>query len=104
MKQWTALTFLLLACGADAQPQSSASTSQGSYTYVGRSNDPFVFCSEGVPQDGWVAVNPVQGTWTAISQYVNYQWIPTYMYICPKAYGVGAWSGPGSGSMVPFMH
>ncbi len=101
MTRWILIAVLTLpGSQAFAQPQSG----QGSYTYVGRSNDPFVFCSEGVPQDGWVAVNPVQGTWTAISQYVNYQWIPTYMAICPKAYGVGAWSGPGSGSMVPFVH
>ena len=103
MKNWALVILLLAPYHAGAQPQ-SVSASQGSYTYVGRSNDPFVFCSEGVPQDGWVAVNPVSGTWTPISQYVNYQWIATYEYICPKAYGVGAWLGPGSGSMIPFMH
>ena len=54
---------------------------QGAYMPVGRMNDPFVFCSEGMPMHGWVAVNPVSGTWTPISQYVNYQWIPTYVGI-----------------------
>lgn len=82
----------------------AGSASQSYYLPTGRSNDPFVFCTEGVREDGWVAVNPLTGTWTPVSQYVNYRWIPTYVYICPKALGQGQWTGAGSGSMVPFFH
>ncbi len=101
MKQWIFLVMTLAAFDASAQPGPS---SQGYFLPVGRSNDPFVFCTEGVPEHGWIAVNPVTGTWTPISQYVNYQWIPTYIAICPRAFGQGQWTGPGSGSMDPFFH
>ena len=103
---WAGLAMLLGATpGVSAQqPGQQAATGQGIYMPVGRMNDPFVFCSEGMPMHGWVAVNPVSGTWTPISQYVNYQWIPTYVAICPRAMGQGAWQGPGTGSTTPFVH
>jgi hypothetical protein len=69
----------------------------GVYSVVGRMNDPFLFCTQGVPLDNWVAVNPILGTWTATSQYVNYQWIATYEAICPAAMKQGIWMGPGMG-------
>ena len=66
MKQGIAVALALLAFEASAQ---SSGASQGAYLPVGRSNDPFVFCTEGVREHGWMAVNPVTGTWTPISQY-----------------------------------
>lgn len=77
---------------------------KGVYAPVGRSNDPFVFCTEGVPLHGWIAVDPISGTWTPISKYVNYQWIPTYVAICPRAMKRGVWKGRGSPNMHPFSH
>ncbi len=74
------------------------------YLPTGRYNDPFVFCTEGVPEHGWIAVNPIAGTWTAINYYVNYQWIPTYTIVCPRGMKYGIWSGPGPANMSPFMH
>lgn len=75
---------IAFAAGRDADAQS-----RGYYLPTGRSNDPFVFCTEGMPAHGWIAISPAQGTCQAISQYVNYQWIPTYTYSCPKAFGQG---------------
>ena len=71
------------------------------YLPVGRQNDPFVFCTEGVPQDNWMALNPVTGTWNCIacSLPVNMEWIAAYETICPAAMSMGAWVGPGSGDM-----
>lgn len=96
--------LLVPALAGTAQERPQAASGQGTYMPVGRMNDPFVFCSEGMPMHGWVAVNPVSGTWAPISQYVNYQWIPTYVAICPRAMGQGVWQGPGTGSTVPFVH
>ena len=76
----------------------------GVYAPVGRSNDPFVFCTEGVPLHGWIAVDPISGTWTPISKYVNYQWIPTYVAICPRAMKRGVWKGSRPANMTPFSH
>ncbi len=71
---------------------------------VGRSGDPFVFCTEGVPEHCWVAVNPISGTWEPICYYVDETWIETYMQICPKAKSMGHWQGTTPPSMTPFMH
>ena len=76
----------------------------GAYSVVGRSNDPFVFCTYGVPNDGWVAVNPMAGTWKVIRKYPNLQWVGIYSRICPTAMSQGAWVGPGSGEQIPFPH
>jgi len=98
------LIYFVLAALVFEATAAAGGDSQGSYMPVGRSNDPFVFCTEGVREHGWMAVNPMTGAWAPISQYVNYQWIPTYMAICPKAMGQGQWTGAGSGATVPFVH
>ncbi len=76
----------------------------GAYSVVGRSNDPFVFCTYGMPNDGWVAVNPLAGTWKVIRKYPNLQWVGIYSRICPMARSMGPWVGPGSGEQIPFPH
>lgn len=76
----------------------------GVYAPTGRSNDPFVFCTYGVPNDGWVAVNPIAGTWRAIRKYPNLYWVPIYQSICPAAMSQGVWTGLGDGSQLPFPH
>jgi len=90
---------------------------QGVYATVGRSNDIFVFCTEGVPQHGWVGVNPTTGQYQILNWWtVNWQWIPYYVVICPHGgRSPGAWTGPGSGAafkgnpqgnppLIPFPH
>ena len=69
------------------------------YMEVARSNDIFVFCTQGVPLHNWTPINPIAGTWkcTTKCKYVNWQWIPAYQYICPKGIREGKWVGPGSG-------
>ncbi len=71
--------------------------------------DPFVFCTEGVPTDCWVAVSPVSGAWQSIClEYVNPRWIPTYEYACPLGRprdGTGYnWQGRGIPSQRPSYH
>lgn len=74
------------------------------YSVVGRSNDPFVFCTQGVPSDGWIAVDPLAGTYKIIRKYPDLKWIPQYQTVCPAARSVGAWLGGGSPDSVPFKH
>lgn len=92
---------------------SNSALAIGMYMPVGRDNDPFVFCTQGVPEDGWVAVNPLSGSWTAITEYPNLQWIPAFEAVCPAAMSMGVWMGPGqgmaigvpgTGALVPFPH
>lgn len=87
----------------------------GAFAVTGRSNDPFTFCTKGVPYDGWVAVNGLTGTWTPIRQYPNMMWVPVFQRICPLVLSQGVWVGPGSGEafaadptgmspVVPYTH
>jgi hypothetical protein len=73
---------------------------QGVYAEVGRSNDIFTFCREGVPLDFWVGVNPVTGQFQVTNWwYVNPQWIPYYVTLCPHGGPTpGGFTG-GTGSM-----
>ncbi|QWP76228.1 hypothetical protein J5226_21985 [Lysobacter sp. K5869] len=57
----------------------------GVYATVPYNNNPFLFCTLGMPQDGWVAVDWRTGSWKPITQYPNLRWVPTYAYICPAA-------------------
>ena len=89
---------------------------KGYYQTVGRSNDPFVFCTKGEPNHGWVPVNPLSGTWRCKRRKcrgLNTMWIPTYTSICPKALSMGGWNGPGRGEdykagipdkLIPYKH
>lgn len=83
----TKMKKLLLGIGATACLLSSVvaqSALKGVYAVVPYGNNPFIFCTKGMPTDGWVAINPYLGTWTTISQYPNLYWVPTYQYICPR--------------------
>lgn len=105
----TLLTFLLAvaaASGAGAQSVTGSSGGQGYYTYIPyRSNDPFVFCTEGVPEHCWVPLVPMLGTYTVTNQYCfNAASAQLYTEVCPQAMGQGGWTGPGSGSTTPFIH
>lgn len=109
------ITFSLLLVLEIAANSAIASPVSGHYSPVGRSNDPFVFCTQGVREHNWAPVNPLAGTWrcTRRCKYVNKYWIPTYQRICPAAMSRGGWTGPGSGDqfkavtpgkLVPFKH
>ena len=79
---------------------------QNIYAQVGRSNDVFLFCKQGIPTDFWIGVDPTSGSYQITNYwYVNPQWIPYYVVVCPYGGKVpGNWNGPGDGSNVPFQH
>lgn len=85
-------------------PGAMATEKGASCMPVGRMGDPFVFCTEGVPDHCWVALDPLSGTWEPICYYVNTTWIPTFMQICPRAMSMGHWQGVTPPSMTPFPH
>jgi hypothetical protein len=113
------LLFLFLLLQIDliyAQVTTIPGEPPGFYALVGRMNDPFVFCTEGVPQDNWRPTDPTIGAWTCIvcTAPVNMTWISTYQSICPLAGIGGPWTGPGMGdqwaatpvppSLIPLPH
>ena len=55
-------------CRASA-PGKMATENGASCMPVGRSGDPFVFCTEGMPQHCWVALSPLTGTTMKICKY-----------------------------------
>jgi len=75
----------LLASAFCSLPAAAHKISPGVYAEVPYNNNPFLFCTLGMPQDGWVAVNWRTGTWKPITQYPNLRWVPTYVRICPAA-------------------
>jgi len=85
-------------------PGTMATENGASCMPVGRSGDPFVFCTEGMPQHCWVALNPLAGTTMKICKYYNRMWIETYRKICPKAMRMGHWQGKGAPNTTPFVH
>lgn len=111
----TSIAFSALFGGEIIANLATANPVTGIFAPVGRSNDPFVFCTQGVREHNWAPVNPMTGTWrcTTRCKYVNYRWIPVYQSICPAAMSMGPWTGPGSGDhfkalppgqVVPFPH
>lgn len=78
--------FLAFAAALCLPSASAHDIPPGVYAEVPYNNNPFLFCTLGMPEHGWIASNPRNGQWQAISQYVNWQWIPTYMYICPAGF------------------
>lgn len=71
---------------------------------TGRSSDPFVFCTEGMPQHGWVSLSPLTGMWMAITWKPNLMWVDTFEQICPRAGKMGNWQGGGAPSLTPYSH
>jgi hypothetical protein len=60
-------------------------------------NNPFKFCSEGMPSDGWVPVDWRSGTYryTRRAKRVNTAWIPVFQTVCPLAAAGGTTIGGG---------
>ncbi|MEP6634056.1 MAG: hypothetical protein ABJA62_07590 [Luteimonas sp.] len=82
-----------------------ANAQGGVYEPVPRSDDPFVFCTQGtLVDDGWKPIDPVTGTFVITNQYGPWLWLSTYVRVCPRALGRGAWTGAQPSDMVPFKH
>ena len=90
-------------CRAPA-PGSVATEKGASCMPVGRSGDSFVFCTEGMPQHGWVSVDPLAGVWIPIWWDYDSTWVSAFEQICPRARQMGNWQGATPPSMTPFMH
>lgn len=81
---------------------SIAAEFQGVYAPVGRQNDIFVFCERGMndypEMHFWRSVDPISGSFQVTNwYYVNYQYIPYFVVLCPHAKQKGSWKGPGQG-------
>lgn len=67
---------------------SAGSVAQGYFEvipYYG--NDPFVFCTFGVPTDCWLPLNPVTGAFTVTNWYCfNPVSAAQYVRVCPHAF------------------
>jgi len=54
------------------------------YMQVGKGDDIFAFCTQGMPEHGWIGVNPATGQYHIPNYWtVNPQWIPHYVALCP---------------------
>lgn len=50
-------------------------------------NNPFIFCTVGVPQDCWVPINPAAGTYAITHHYCfNPVSAALYVRVCPRAF------------------
>lgn len=73
------IALLTLVCTT-----ASAQLPRGVYAVVPYGNNPFLFCTKGMPTDGWIPINPYTGTWKPIRHTPNLYWVATYTAICPK--------------------
>jgi hypothetical protein len=92
-------TTLLAATSASAQ-------SGGYYEFIPYyGNDPFVFCTVGVPWDCWAPISPQLGTFTVTNPYCfNPTSAAQYARVCPRAFptgGAGVSAGQASAMRVP---
>ncbi|WP_329743303.1 hypothetical protein [Dyella sp. A6] len=67
---------------------SAGSVAQGYYEFIPYyGNDPFLFCTFGVPSDCWYPINPATGSFGIISQYCfNPVSAAQYARVCPHAF------------------
>src|SRR5579875_3011945 len=50
-------------------------------------NDPFTFCTQGVPEDCWAPVDPASGSYTVTDEYCfNPVSASLYARVCPHAF------------------
>jgi hypothetical protein len=79
-------TFLLYAVAVQSPAQTG-----GYYEFIPYyGNNPFLFCTLGVPSDCWAPINPQTGTFTVTNPYC-YNAYSALMYarVCPKAFPNG---------------
>ncbi len=111
------LSLLLLLCSSSSEaggdrygcnnsiaPGAMATSRGASCMPTGRQADPFVFCTEGMPMHGWIAVAPLEGQWEPIDEYWDNTWTATFETICPRAMRLGPWQGASPASMTPTPH
>ena len=70
----------------------SVSAQSGYYEYIPYyNNDPFTFCTLGVPWDCWAPISPQLGTFTVTNPYCfNATSAAQFARVCPKAFPQGA--------------
>lgn len=75
---------------------STAALAQGFYEYIPYyNNDPFTFCTHGVPEDCWAPVDPSTGSYTVIDEYCfNPVSASLYARVCPHAFGQAGVASP----------
>lgn len=83
MKNKTLLLAATLLTAGSAGAQSG-----GYYEFIPYyNNDPFTFCTFGVPQDCWAPISPQLGTFTVTNPYCfNPTSAQQYARVCPKAF------------------
>lgn len=66
----------------------TAALAQGFYEYIPYyNNDPFNFCTHGVPEDCWEPVDPTTGTYAVTDEYCfNSVSASLYARVCPHAF------------------
>lgn len=71
-----------------ATASTSASANKGYYEYLQYyNNDPFTFCTVGVPEDCWAPIDAATGTFTVTNQYCfNPVSAATFVRVCPRAF------------------
>ncbi|PPT75140.1 hypothetical protein [Xanthomonas arboricola] len=121
MKSWIWMLMLAMCFVGEAAAQKKG------VTLVCRSDDPFVFCTQGCKDEdkNWIPVDPISATWVAVPGYCLFPspspccagavclqaWTPTaitalaqYESICPEAKKQGKWTGQKRPENVPFAH
>lgn len=80
MKKFLLFTLMLTA--------SSGTTAQGYYEFIPYyGNDPFLFCTIGVPSDCWEPISAQLGTFTVTNYYCfNAYSASLFSRVCPKAF------------------
>jgi hypothetical protein len=109
MKGWIFIGAMLVSMQVAAQ----------GYEFIKyRSNDPFVFCTQGqgIPTQCWWPVYPYTGAFMVNpgcrppnpygKQWTTDDWGSYYQYlaVCPMAHTSGDWTGQGAPEMSPFKH
>ena len=76
----------LLSVASAAQAQTN-----GYYEFIPYySNNPFLFCTVGVPQDCWVPISKEYGTFSVTNPYCfNPYSAQLFARVCPKAFPLG---------------
>ncbi|WP_279362932.1 hypothetical protein [Xanthomonas sacchari] len=69
----------------------SSAQSDGYYEFIPYyDNDPFLFCTIGVPSDCWAPINPATGAFTVTNPYCyNAYSSAMYARVCPHAFTSG---------------
>lgn len=95
-------TFSLVAIFL-AATSSYAQSGSGYYEFIPYyNNDPFTFCTVGVPQDCWAPISKEFGTFTVTNPYCfNAYSAQLFARVCPKAFPYGPLPPPSTASVDP---